>query len=149
MYVRCTFVFDVCLCVRYAELVCSLEEREVSTEASLQSLEKEVTLYQQSGESHRKQCQETCQQVTQLQHLMAEQQRQLDSTHKTLDSRTEEWERESQQHRKWVVGVVSQGRVWSPGVGCSRLGLGVVFLVSWAGLGLQELGVVFLVSWAG
>jgi len=91
---------SICMCVRYAELVCSLEEREVSTESSLQNMEKEVTLYQQSGEGHRKQCQETAQQITQLQHLLAEQQRQLDSAHKTLDSRTEEWEKESQLHRK-------------------------------------------------
>ena len=72
----------------------------MSTEATLQIVDKELSLHQQASEGHRKQTQENVQQLAQLQLQLVEHQRQLDTAQKALTCRAEEWDKEAQLHRK-------------------------------------------------
>ena len=100
------------LVCRYAELVAQLEERERSTEATIQGLDKELALQQQANESHRKRAEDGIQELSQLQLQVAEKQKLLDSAEQTLSSRTDECEKETQLYRRWALyrtyGLVSE-----------------------------------------
>ena len=92
----------MCVC-RHGELVAQLEERDRSTEATVQGLDRELALQQQAGDSHRKKTEETLQELAQLQFQMADRQKLVDSIQQSLSSKTDECERESQQYRKYVT----------------------------------------------
>lgn len=90
----------MCVCGRYAELVSQLEERERLTEATLQGVDKELVLQQQTSESHRKRAEESVQELAQAQLLTADKQRLVESVQQTLAKRTEECEQENQLHKR-------------------------------------------------
>ena len=92
---------------RYGELVTQLEERERTTEATLQSVDKELALQQQASEAHRKKAQESLQTMAELQFQMNGKQKQVDTIQETLSNRTRECDKEAQQWKRleWVMGV--------------------------------------------
>ena len=87
---------------RYLELVAQLEERERSTESTIQGLDKELSLQQQANESHRKKAEDSLQEVTKVQLQAAEQQKLMDTVQQSLSNRTDECERESQLYKRCV-----------------------------------------------
>ena len=114
----CSLVFEYCTYIhvhtyihtstsRYGELVTQLEEREHTTEATLQSVDKELALQQQASEAHRKKAQESLQTMAELQFQMNSKQKQVDTIQETLSNRTRECDKEAQQWKRleWVMGV--------------------------------------------
>lgn len=91
-----------CPLCRYSELVAQMEERERTTEATVQGLDRELVLQQQANESHRKRTEESLQELALLQFQMADKQKLVDSVQGTLSGKTTEHEREAQLHRKYV-----------------------------------------------
>ena len=85
---------------RYLELVAQLEERDRSTESTIQGLDKELSLQQQANETHRKKAEESVQELTKAQLQASEQQKLMDSVQQSLSTRTEECEKESQLYRR-------------------------------------------------
>ncbi len=97
---------------RHAEFVALLEERERSTEATIQGLDRELNLQQQANESHRKRTEESLQQLAQLQFQMDDRQRLTESVQESLSGRTDECDRETQLHRKYVCKLYMFRRNW-------------------------------------
>ena len=90
---------DLC---RYSDLVSQLDERERAAEATIQGLDKELALQQQASESHRKRTEDSVKELAQLQLQVAEKQRLVQSIEQTLSNRTDECEKESQLHRRYL-----------------------------------------------
>ncbi len=88
---------------RYLELVSQLEERDRTTENTIQGLDKELSLQQQANESHRKRTEESLQELTKVQLQAAEQQKLMDTVQQFLASRTDECEKESQLYKRCVT----------------------------------------------
>ncbi len=83
-----------------------LEERERTTEATLQSVDKELALQQQSSEVHRKKAQESLQAMAELQLQANSKQKQVESIQETLSNRTKEGEKDTLHLKRWGGGVV-------------------------------------------
>ena len=80
-----------------------LEERERSTESTIQGLDKELSLQQQANELHRKKTEESLQELTKVQLQAAEQQKLMEGVQQSLANRTDECEKESQLYRRLCV----------------------------------------------
>ena len=91
---------DLVNCCRYVDLVSQLEERERTTEATLQTVDKELVLQQQTSEAHRKKAQESMQGLADVQLQVTDCQKQVEATQQLMASRTDEWEKESQLHKR-------------------------------------------------
>ena len=85
---------------RHVELMTQMEERDRSTEATFQGLDRELALQQQANEAHRKKAEESLQEQVQLQFQMADKQKLIESVVESLSCKADECEKESQLHRK-------------------------------------------------
>ena len=90
-----------------------MEEREKATEATIQGLDRELLLQQQTTDAHRKRTEESVQELSQLQLQLADKQRLIETVQHSLSGRTDQCEKETQLHRRYVwvwssmvVGVV-------------------------------------------
>ena len=80
-------------------------------ETTLQSVDKELALQQQTSEGHLKKTRESIQLVEEM-HLQAEEhQRHMETTQGTLTSKSDELERENQLHRRYVCVYMCCGYV--------------------------------------
>lgn len=91
--------------VRLGELMAVLEERDRNCELSLQSMEKELALQQQTLELHKRKALESVQGQQELQMKLAEGERQLASAQEALVCKQDAWDKELQLHKRTVEEV--------------------------------------------
>lgn len=97
---------------RAAELVSQLEERERTSEATIQGLDKELLLQQQVTESHHKKTDDSLQELTQIKLLLVEKQRLVDGVQQNLSNRTDECEKETQLHKRQMLSCLVLGVIY-------------------------------------
>ena len=83
-------------------MISQLDERERNSEATLQSVDKELTLKQQAIELHKRKALESVLSLQEAQLKIEEVERLTQNTEKTLQGKTEECEQENQSFKRSV-----------------------------------------------
>ena len=105
-------------CIRLAELIGQLEERERNSEVTVQTMDKELTLKQQAVEMHKSKALESVQSMQEWQMKVNDLEGRVENAESALKTKIEECEKETLSAKRSVYAVGKQeaenGQIYSP-----------------------------------